>query len=67
MKQAAGWEMSPEVAYWLAGVKAEWLETLLRSLGERYGSVEGYFRSELGLGPEDLAALREKYLEAAGA
>ena len=64
-KQATGWAMSPEVAYWLAAVKGEWMETLLGGLADRYGSVEGYLRQALGVGLGELAALRAKYLEAA--
>ncbi len=65
MRLATGHAMSPETAYWLAGVKGEWLETLLRGIAERYGSVAGYLRDELGIGAEELAVLRERYLEPA--
>jgi protein-tyrosine phosphatase len=67
MKRAAGRAMSPEAAYWLAAVKGEWLETLLEQTAERYGSVVGYLRDELGFGAAELAELRARYLEAPGA
>jgi protein-tyrosine phosphatase len=65
MKQATGHALSPEAAYWLAGVKEQWLEEFFRRLADRYGSTAGYLRDELQLGAEDLAALRGRYLEPA--
>ena len=67
MRRATGRAMTPETAYWLAGVKGEWLETLLGDLAERYGSVTGYLRDELGIGAVEVAALQGRYLEPAGA
>lgn len=66
MRQATGRVMTPEAAYWLAGVKGEWLETLLGGMAERYGSVVGYLREELAIGAGELAELRRRYLEPAG-
>lgn len=62
MRRATGRAMSPEAAYWLAGVKAEWLENLFARTEERYGSVAGYLRDELDFGPDRVAALRGAYL-----
>ena len=63
MKQATGHAMSPERAYWLAGVKGEWIETLFARTAARYGSVAGYLREALGVGPGELAALQDRFLE----
>lgn len=65
MKRATGRALSPEAAYWLAGVKGEWLEEFFRRLADRYGSAAGYLSDELGLGPDELASLRRQYLEPA--
>lgn len=65
MERATGRSLTPEAAYWLAGVKEEWLEEFFRRLADRYGSTAQYLRDELGVGPEDLTALRRQYLEPA--
>lgn len=67
MEAATGRTLSPEAAYWLAGVKGEWVEEFFRRMKERYGSVPGYLREELGVGPDHLDVLRARYLEPAGA
>ena len=67
MKRATGQAMRPEMAYWLAGVKGEWLETLLDQTAARYGSITGYLRDRLGFGGQEVAALRGLYLERPGA
>lgn len=67
MKRATGRALTPEAAYWLAGVKGEWLEEFFRRVADRFGSVARYLREELGVGPADVAALRAGYLQAAGA
>jgi protein-tyrosine phosphatase len=67
MRRATGQAMSPGTAYWLAGVKAEWLETLLDQTAARYGSIAGYLRERLGFGAQEVAALRAMYLEPPGA
>jgi len=67
MKRATGQSMRPEIGYWLAGVKDEWLETLLDQTTARYGSIAGYLRDRLGFGASEVAALRAGYLEPPGA
>ena len=47
----------------LAGVDRSCLETLLDTLDERYGGVPGFLSAELGFSQEELARLRELYLE----
>jgi len=63
MRLATGRAMSAERAFWLAGVKGEWIETLLQRTAAAYGSVTGYLREELGIGSGDLAVLQERFLE----
>jgi protein-tyrosine phosphatase len=65
MRRATGRALGPELAYWLAGVKPEWLEILWGQLAEGYGSVAGYLQQAAGVGPQEAAALRAKYLEVA--
>lgn len=66
MRRATGRVLAPEVAYWLAGVKPEWLDELLGKVAIRYGSVAGYLAT-LGIGPAEVGALRAAYLEPAEA
>ena len=47
----------------LAGVDRSCMETLLDTLDERYGGVPGFLSAELGFSQEELARLRELYLE----
>ncbi len=47
----------------LAGVRRSYLEAALDEVADRYGSIEGYFRSGLGFDDRDLEALVETCLE----
>jgi len=67
IRLATGRTMSPERAFWLAGVKGEWIEILLQRTGAGYGSVAGYLREELGIGSGELATLQDRFLERPGA
>ena len=58
--RAISGDLDPEVLRVLMGVEAEYLETLLTAVAERYGSVERYLEEELGAD----AALRERLREA---
>jgi len=62
VKRATGHPMSPETAYWLAGVKSEWIETLLQQTADRYGSVAGYLSEQLGIGAAELIGLQDRFL-----
>ena len=67
VKRATGHPMSPETAYWLAGVKSEWIETLLQQTADRYGSVAGYLSEQLGIGAAELIGLQDRFLVRPGA
>ena len=60
-----GLTLSPEAAYAFAGVKKEWLDSLIAGIEENHGSVERYLSDAVGLGQEGLARLRTAYLEPA--
>ena len=62
MRLATGRTLSPERAFWLAGVKGEWIETLLQRMAAGYGSVAGYLSEELNVGPGELAVLQDRFL-----
>jgi protein-tyrosine phosphatase len=42
------------------------MATLLATLGERYGSVEGYLQQEAGVAPEVFSELRSRLVEVPG-
>ncbi len=67
VKRATGHPMSPETAYWLAGVKGEWIETLLHRTADCYGSVAGYLSEQLGIGAAELTGLQDRFLVRPGA
>lgn len=54
--------LPPESLAILAGVEGAYLDAAFASIRERYGSVQGYLRRELGLGPRQIAALRRNML-----
>lgn len=43
--------------------KPQYIMGAIQELKQRYGSVEGYLREELGLTAADIGALKDKYLE----
>jgi protein-tyrosine phosphatase len=54
--------MSPEAAAPLLGVEADYLDTAFAAMRARDGSVDGYLRRELGVGPAQIAAIRTRLL-----
>ena len=46
----------------LMRIKREYLEGVISEMKERYGSIIGYCRQELGITDADIAILREKFL-----
>jgi protein-tyrosine phosphatase len=44
-------------------VHADYLERALRAIEDNYGTVEDYLQQALGVGPVELAELRNRYLE----
>lgn len=51
------------ILFGLMRIKREYLETVLREIDERYGSVTEYCKAELGITEEDISRMKEKYLE----
>lgn len=43
-------------------VKEEYLKASLQAIAERYGDFSTYVKAEYGMGPEEIAAIRERYL-----
>lgn len=62
LKQAGGRQLSDETIQYLFGADASYLQAFLDSVDETYGDFETYVRKALGLKPEDIAALRRRYL-----
>jgi len=46
----------------LAGVEGSYLDATFTGIRQQYGSVQGYLRTELGVGPRQIAALRRNLL-----
>jgi protein-tyrosine phosphatase len=65
LNQGRETEISRQALFAISGVKAEWLGIMFARLAARFGSVEAFLRDALGLTEDDLAALRERYLEPA--
>ncbi len=55
--------MTAEAVWPSLGVREDYLELLYESIDERYGSMDNYLRDGLGLTPEELNTLRNRYLE----
>lgn len=58
--------VGPEVASVLWRVRPEYLHAAFAAVDEDYGSLEGYFREGLGLGPRERERLRMLYLGPVG-
>lgn len=54
--------VSPDEWARMNGVDKETLRGTLAAIDERYPTREDYFAEEFGIGPEDLTALRDRYL-----
>ena len=63
MEKANKSGLSPEALFSLTGVRAEWLDKLLRGIERRHGSVTAYLAHEVGIGHPGIDRLRELYLE----
>lgn len=63
--EAAGMtpDMTEAMIFSNGGVFGHYMTFALDTLENKYGSVEGYVRGELGVTAEELELLREKYLE----
>jgi protein-tyrosine phosphatase len=56
-------ELSPEIRAPLLASEPAYLEATLDTLDQRYGSLEGYLASRLGVTHADLAQIRDLYLD----
>ncbi|MBR1738008.1 MAG: tyrosine-protein phosphatase, partial [Firmicutes bacterium] len=54
-----------ERAIMMDGVSADLLQSVLDKMNAEYGSVKGYLKTRIGLSDDDLARLKEIYLEPA--
>jgi protein-tyrosine phosphatase len=54
--------LPPEVAATLAGVDGQYLDATFDQIRRDYGSVNGYLAKELGVGPRQVAQLRQRML-----
>ena len=52
-----------DVAAPIVGVDGSYLDSAFAQIRQDYGSVEGYLDKELGVGPQQIAALRARMLE----
>ncbi|HWZ04859.1 MAG TPA: tyrosine-protein phosphatase [Mucilaginibacter sp.] len=55
--------IDPEVASDMAGVKKEDLDATFNAIIKKYGSVDNYLRTEIGLDDAKIATLKKKFLE----
>lgn len=55
--------LPPEVTKPLIGVEPEYLDTAFAQMRQDYGSVESYLEKELGVGPREIAVLRNTMLD----
>lgn len=61
-RTSAGRPLSRAALHSLTGVRPEWLGDLLRSIDDRFGSVDAYLTERVGLQAGALAGLRGRYL-----
>jgi protein-tyrosine phosphatase len=55
--------LPPEVIAPVIGVEGDFLDVALAEMRKRYGSVEAFMSKELGIGPDEVTALRQRMLE----
>lgn len=60
---AAQLQTTPEKLYDAIKLRPEYIATLFRAIRNQYGSMENFFRDQLGLGPKQIALLRSKFTE----
>jgi protein-tyrosine phosphatase len=61
--QMAAMHIDPEVAKTMMGVKKEDLDATFNAITKRYGSVDIYLRTQIGLDDVKIALLKTKFLE----
>jgi protein-tyrosine phosphatase len=47
----------------MSSVKKEWLDATFDAIKKRYGSVDNYLKTQLGLNDQKIAELKKKFLE----
>jgi protein-tyrosine phosphatase len=63
MGQMSAVHIDPEVAKGMMGVKKEDLDATFAAITKRYGSVDVYLRTQIGLDDGKIALLKKKFLE----
>ena len=63
MGQMTAMHIDPEVAKSMMGAKKEDLDATFNAITKRYGSVDVYLRTQIGLDDEKIALLKKKFLE----
>jgi len=61
--QMLNMHIDPEVAKTMMGVKKEDLDATFSAIKKRYGSVDVYLRTEIGLDDTKIALLKKKFLD----
>jgi len=61
--QMAAMHIDPEVAKTMLSVKKEDLDATFSAITKRYGSVDIYLKTQIGLDDEKIALLKKKFLE----
>ena len=61
--QMSKMHIDPQVAQAMGSAKKEYLDATFSAIKTRYGSVDNYLKTQIGLGDEERAALKAKFLE----
>ena len=61
--QMSKMHIDPQVAQAMGSSKKEYLDATFSAIKTRYGSVDNYFKTQIGLDDEERAALKAKFLE----
>jgi protein-tyrosine phosphatase len=56
-------KLPPDVVAPLIGVEGSYLDIAFAQIRQKYGSVDNYMKTELGVGPQEIARLRARMLE----
>jgi protein-tyrosine phosphatase len=61
--QMQKYHIDPEVAKSMMGVKKADLDATFAAINKRYGSIDAYMRTQIGLDDDKIATLKKKFLE----
>lgn len=56
-------QLPPEVVAPLIGVEGAYLDAAFAEITQEYGSINGFLRKELGVGPREITVLRQRMLD----